>query len=114
MGGTYQSTRLPVCGPLITRAVLAHGSPVLRRRPRVARVPPSPLPAGRPRVVAALARDFSPARGDRSRQCEARRVDEAFQMLESLDKGFAFGGVQLSAHVILWAIEFSSRFRFAL
>ncbi|RWW19544.1 hypothetical protein GW17_00016390 [Ensete ventricosum] len=60
MGGTYQSTRLPVCGPLITRAVLAHESPVLRRRPRVARVPPPPLPAGRPRATAALARG-SPA-----------------------------------------------------
>ncbi|XP_065012183.1 pentatricopeptide repeat-containing protein At5g10690-like isoform X4 [Musa acuminata AAA Group] len=31
---------------------------------------------------------------------EARRVDEAFQMLESIDKGSAFGGLQLSAHVI--------------
>ncbi|RZS13733.1 hypothetical protein BHM03_00045359 [Ensete ventricosum] len=47
---------------------LASSSPVRRRCPRVARAPPTPSPAGRPRAVVALARDFSPTRGERSRR----------------------------------------------
>ncbi|RWW12502.1 hypothetical protein GW17_00023826 [Ensete ventricosum] len=50
------------------KVYLASSSPARRRRLLVAREPSSPSPAGRLRAIAALARDFSPARGERSRR----------------------------------------------
>ncbi|RWV85822.1 hypothetical protein GW17_00052358 [Ensete ventricosum] len=52
------------------RAVVGCGLLARRRRPRpwVARELSPPSPVGRPRAVAALAPDFSPVRGERSRR----------------------------------------------